>query len=116
MKEEEVAGRHEDFNNTRMFVHPATQQLDRNHGDNSRIHRERYMNELGRALDERKDGTVCPIPGCMMNHPRGLKPTHHCHGNGCSSRVHNLCAQRLNLCSRTNELNMYCSAQCKGDD
>lgn len=53
---------------------------------------------------------TCPIPGCtwttlMANHP--------CYRAGCTKYVHNLCAQSSNLCDDDNELNMYCSVQCK---
>jgi len=73
--------------------------------------------------DEMNDGTtspegtsrgpsvgMCPVPGCIW---ATLLANHPCYRAGCTKYVHNLCAQGSNLCDDENELNMYCSAQCK---
>ena len=51
----------------------------------------------------------CNVRGCNI---RNQKP-HTCHGNGCSHLVHNFCCQRFGLNGYDNELEMYCSFQCK---
>jgi len=66
--------------------------------------------EEGRGTSRGPSVGKCPIPGCtwallMANHP--------CYRAGCTKYVHNLCAQGSNLCDDNNELNMYCSVQCK---
>ena len=73
-----------------------------NVGDNSRVARERYTNSLEHLTN------ACQIAGCAGGPNR---PGHHCYN--CRALVHNLCAQGNGLCSDDNELNMYCSQQCK---
>ena len=51
----------------------------------------------------------CHVIGCNI---KNQKP-HRCHGNGCTRLVHNLCCQRLGLNGDCNELEMFCSHQCK---
>ena len=63
------------------------------------------------ALNQKKSfPTQCPIPGCM---DRRNKPDHPCYQIGCCRLIHNLCAQSAGLCSSKNELNMFCSKECK---
>jgi hypothetical protein len=78
-----------------------------NVGDNSRVSCDRCANSLA-ALVTNNTVTQCSIPHCADN--RNM-PDHKC--RHCKTKVHNLCAQREGLCSDENELNMYCSLQCK---
>jgi hypothetical protein len=50
----------------------------------------------------------CCIAGCTWQQ---LELNHHCYR--CRKEVHNMCAQANNLCGTDNELNMYCSLECK---
>jgi hypothetical protein len=54
--------------------------------------------------------TTCAIKGCTFG--TALKADHKCY-NKCGRVVHNLCAQANNLCDEDNELDMYCSIECK---
>lgn len=38
---------------------------------------------------------------------------HSCYGRNCLKTIHNLCAQQRGWCLTANELNMYCSQECK---
>ena len=103
--------------NATLFINPldSRRQLHRNYGDNSAISRQRYGEQtLAAAIDGRGTGhRLCAIVGCTRN---DLTPTHSCYRNGCNKLLHNLCAQANNLSSNGNELNMYCSTACKGND
>ena len=66
--------------------------------------------DVGVSCSTQANSFKCAVPGCIMNI---MKPNHKCHAEGCSKLIHNLCAQRWNLTSNDNELDMYCSLQCK---
>ena len=51
----------------------------------------------------------CDIAGCTIIN----QVPHTCHGNNCNRKVHNLCCQKWNLNGSWNELEMFCSTQCK---
>ena len=80
-----------------------------NLGDNSAVSRQGYTNSLQQHLTARA-GTPCVIPGCQWSQ---LVPDHRCYNSSrCKQRVHNLCAQGNDLCSKDNPLNMFCSKRC----
>jgi hypothetical protein len=54
--------------------------------------------------------TTCAIKGC--NFGTRLQADHKCY-NKCGRVFHNLCAQMNDLCDNDNELDMYCSMECK---
>jgi len=62
------------------------------------------------ALRKHSENHACPIPGCKW--PQNV-PDHRCYRRTCGNLVHNLCAQTNDLCDDDNELNMYCSVNCK---
>jgi hypothetical protein len=116
-----------------LFVRHTT-GLPRNYGDNSNIGRARYAAVLDseRKMPARKKPppsaktpaqkrlppmaktppltTMCAIKGC--NFGTRLQADHKCY-NKCGRVFHNLCAQANNLCDNDNELDMYCSMECK---
>ena len=97
-----------------LFVHHST-GLRRNYGDNSNIGRKRYAATLDSALAPRTakkppPTTNCAIEGCTFG--TALKADHKCY-NKCGRVFHNLCAQGKDLCDDDNELDMYCSMECK---
>jgi hypothetical protein len=118
---------------SRLFVRRPTGSLPRNYGDNSNIGRERYaatLDSAQRRVPARKDPpppptakrpppptakrppptTTCAIEGCTVGAVQHAD--HKCY-NQCGRVFHNMCAQMNDLCDNDNELNMYCSMDCK---
>ena len=85
--------------------------LEQNHGDSSSISREQYKKRILEALDSNKKGHCTIEGGCKF--PQ-LAADHHCYK--CRAVLHNLCVQSVSLQSKANELNLYCSQECKGVD
>jgi hypothetical protein len=107
---------------SRLFVCTTTTGLQRNYGDNSNIGRQRYAAEILDPASARKKPppptakkpppitTTCAIKGCTFENE--LQASHKCY-NKCGRVFHNLCAQMNDLCDNDNELDMYCSMECK---
>jgi hypothetical protein len=115
-----------------LFFVPASAGLPRNHGHNSNIERQQYGDDLDSASAQKKlrqkkpplmakkppskakkpppITTTCAIKGCT--HGTVLDADHTCY-NRCGQFLHSLCAQTNNLCDKDNELNKYCSMECK---
>jgi hypothetical protein len=137
----QVAGDAVATDGSRLFVQRPPAGLPLNHGDNSYIGRQRYAKVLDsaekqparkkppRTTTARKkkpprtttaqkkpppttieSPPTCAIQGCAFG--TGLIADHKCH-NKCGRVFHNLCAQANDLCDDYNELDMYCSMECK---
>jgi hypothetical protein len=118
---------------SQLFFVPASTGLPRNHGHNSNIERQQYTDVLDSASARKKPPqkkpppmatkppprakkqpsitTTCAIKGCTLG--TVLHANHKCY-NKFGRVFHNLCAQMMNdLCDNDNELDMYCSMECK---
>jgi hypothetical protein len=114
LREEQQELRHQEFRNTGLWaVAQDPTQVNRNHGDNSTIQRQEYQQQLAQRIDGGKPTSpgICIIPGCQHS---SLVNDHPCYRRACDNFVHNLCAQSKGLCCDDNEVNMFCSVQCKG--
>jgi murein DD-endopeptidase MepM/ murein hydrolase activator NlpD len=110
-----------------LFVRHST-GLRLNYGDNSNIGRKQYADVLDSASAGKKPAarkktppmakkpppittlTSCAIKGCTFG--TVIQASHKCY-NKCGRLFHNLCAQVNDLCDDDNELDMYCSIECK---
>ena len=106
-----------------LFVRHSTGGLPCNYGDNSNVGRQLYAKVLD---SERKQPAqknpppmakrppptkACAIEGSNLG-GTALQADHKCY-NKCGRVFHNFCAQLNDLCDDYNELDMYCSMECK---
>jgi hypothetical protein len=112
-----------------LFVQPRREgEVPLNRGDNSAVHRSRYMQQLASALEDPSRGTsrtshttegprmgTCGVAGCTFVLQLTGMGSHGCYGLGCLKRVHSLCTGQHDLFDPADDKRRFCSSRCKGN-